>query len=279
MSKGISYTIDRDEISVKTYIRQTLGISARALLRIKAGGIILNGNKVNVNAILKKGDVLTLIEEEKKKPNYQAVDLPIDIIYEDDNYLIIDKPPFMAVYPAGEHMENSLLNAVAFHRKEMVFRPIYRLDRNTSGIMVIAKNKIASTAQITKEYLAICEGICPSGAIIDSPIGLCHDSRIKRVTGHGQEAMTEYKRIAFSNTHSFVKVVIYTGRTHQIRVHMSSIGFPLAGDDLYGGGIDMINRHALHCGKIHIQSNALNFNKEFEISLAKDIKKSFENLV
>ena len=275
---SIDYKITQDNIMIKTYIRQHLEISAKAMTKLKTSGIFLNGEHAFVTRMMKKGDVLTLVPEISNKTKYEMEDIPIDILYEDENYLILDKAPFMTVYPAGKYMTGSLLNAVAFHRKNMVFRPIYRLDRNTSGIIVIAKNKIASVSEIHKTYLAVCEGICEEKGVIDSKIQLEKGSRIKRTVGEGKFARTDFERISHSETHSLLKIVIHTGRTHQIRVHFASLGFALAGDDLYGGKTDKINRQALHCHKICIKNKALGFNKEIISQARSDIRENFADL-
>ncbi|MFI3206193.1 MAG: RluA family pseudouridine synthase [Clostridia bacterium] len=276
---SINYTIERDEVTIKTYIRQHLGISARAMTKLKQGGIFLNGEIAFVTKTMRKGDVLTLVPDTTVKKEYEKEDIPIDILFEDDNFLVIDKKPYMAVYPAGEHISGSLLNAVAFMRKDITFRPIYRLDRNTSGVIVIAKNKISASTKVTKkEYLAVCEGVAPESGEINSPICLAEGSRIKRDVGAGQEAKTNFWRLCHNDSHSLLKVRIHTGRTHQIRVHLSSINLPIAGDDLYGGSTEYIKRQALHCHKICLENKALNFEKQIISEIKDDIRGSFHQL-
>ncbi len=273
----ISYIIEQEQIDVKTFLRKNLEISAKALTKLKSSGIFVNGEHATVRKIMYKGDKLTIIPENKGTTDYVPENIKLDILYDDENFLVVNKPSFMAVYPAGVHMTGSLLNAYAYHYKGMVFRPIYRLDRNTSGIMCIAKNKIASSSLINKEYIAICHGVTKDEEYIDTPICLAEGSRIKRAVGSGKPAQTKYIKIKTKNDNiSLVRVIIYTGRTHQIRVHMASVGHPLLGDDLYGGNTQFISRHALHCSKIIIENKALNFKKEINTILPHDMAKIME---
>lgn len=278
MSNIISYIITQEEIDIKTYLRKHLGISAKALTKLKSSGIFLNGEHATVRKIMKKGDQLSIVPETENETNYTPEDIPLDIIYDDENFLIINKPCQMAVYPAGVHMTGSVLNAFSFHYPKKTFRPIYRLDRNTSGIICIAKNKIASVSRIEKEYIAICHGVTAEHLYIDKEITLCENSRIKRCVGIGQKAQTEFFKLSSDDEYSLLKVKIYTGRTHQIRVHLANEGYPLAGDILYGGKTNCIQRHALHCHKITIENKALNFKKEFIANLPEDMQINFKDL-
>ncbi len=275
---GISYEIDVSDVSIKTYLRKHKGISSRALIKLKSSGIYLNEKPAKVIDIMKKGDVLRIVPDGEKTKLYEPENIKLSVIYEDENFIVIDKPPFMAMYPVGKHEGGSLLNAFSYKYKDLVFRPIYRLDRNTSGLVCLAKNKIAASAKIEKKYFAVCEGICPTSGIIDTSIGLSENSKIKREVGHGKSAKTQFEKISEYDGHCLINLTIYTGRTHQIRVHMSSLGFPLAGDDLYGGDTNIIKRQALHCGKINIVSEALDFEKEILVEMPKDIKEAFKGL-
>ncbi len=275
----MKFVIDRDNVLIKTYLRNELGISAKAMIKLKPKGIFVNGKHARVVDYMHKGDVLEIIQTVDKKKEYPTEDIPLVKIYEDDNLLILNKPYGMPVYPAGEHLTGSLLSAFANEYKDLVFRPIFRLDRNTSGLVVLAKNRMStSVCDIEKTYLAVCEGEVPLKGEINSPIGLAEGSRIKRTTGHGKEALTLYERVSFDGIHSLVSVNIITGRTHQIRVHLSSIGFPLAGDDLYGGSTELIKRHALHCYKLKIKSELLKIDTVFISTYYEDIEHTFKEL-
>lgn len=265
-------------LMVKSFLRQKLGLSARAVIRLKAGGILVNGNPARVVDLLNPGDVLSLIPPRECAREYLPENIPIEVLYEDSGFLAVNKPGYMPMYPVGKHSGGSLLNAVAYHRPGLVFRPMYRLDRNTSGITLMAKSREAAGAQLKKAYLAVCQGCTPKSGDIDLPIGLEPASKIKRVTGHGQSALTSYKTIVCSRGHSLVRLELQTGRTHQIRVHMAAIGFPLAGDDLYGGGVDIISRHALHCFSLKLSSVPYNLSLELSAAVPQDILSAFPEL-
>lgn len=275
----MKYIIQNDKTLIKNYIRNTLGISAKAMIKLKPNGIFVNGEHARVVDYMNKGDVLEIIQTAENVKEYPAENLSLDILYEDENLVLINKPFGMPIYPAGVHMTGSLLAGFAFEFPNIVFRPIYRLDLNTSGVVIVAKNRMSVTVcDISKTYLAVCEGEVPQNGEIKSPIDLETGSRIKRSTGKGKHAHTSFTRVAFDGKHSLVKLNIFTGRTHQIRVHMSSIGFPLAGDDLYGGQKDTINRHALHCYQVDIKSEILNIDESFKADVPSDILNSFKDL-
>ncbi|MFI3325332.1 MAG: RluA family pseudouridine synthase [Clostridia bacterium] len=275
----MKYIIQKDNTLIKDYIRNTLGISSRAMIKLKANGIFANGKHARVVDYVNKGDVLEIIQTIENGKEYKAENIDLDILYEDENLLFINKPYGMPVYPAGAHVRGSLMSAFAYRFPNLVYRPIYRLDVNTSGIIAIAKNKMTvGLCDITKTYLAVCKGIAPYSGEITSLIGLENGSKIKRTTGFGQEAHTKFELLACDNLYSLVKVNIFTGRTHQIRVHMASIGFPLAGDDLYGGTKERINRHALHCYQTSVKSQTLGLCENILADIPSDMLNAFENL-
>lgn len=265
--------------SIKTYLRQQLRLSARTVIRLKNGGIAVNGKLEYVTALLHTGDLLELTVAEVPEKHYQPEDIPLHFHYADDYFLVLDKPAGMPVYPVGRHHSGSLLNAVAFHCPEITFRPLYRLDRNTSGIMVIAKSRLsASSVRLTKSYYAVCQGVPPESGAVSTPIGLAANSKIKRITGTGQTALTHFVRLRSGGGHSLLELRLETGRTHQIRVHMASIGFPLAGDDLYGSSLAFLQRHALHCGAVHLAAESTGIDHHFRSELPKDITTAFPDL-
>lgn len=273
-----------DGISVKDYSRKKLKMSARVFIKQKYAddGIMINGRRCKSNELLRSGDILS-IQIPDDNAEYDAVDLGIDVIFEDEDFLIVNKRYGMPVHPSSTHKGDSLLNAVAFYYRKnglkTAFRPIYRLDKDTSGIVVIAKNRLAvSSTKIDKDYFAVCEGVITGSGIIDEPIGLKKDSIMVREVGHGVRAVTQWEAVKNDGIHSLIKCKLVTGRTHQIRVHFSSIGHPLAGDDLYGGGVKYINRQALHCKTVRISCEILSFNREVNIDFPDDMKNSFNKL-
>ena len=173
--------------------------------------------------------------------------------------MVFDKPPAMTVHPSMKHHGDTLGNHFAALYPQLTFRPVNRLDRDTSGCVLIAKSQYAAAAlqrKYEKEYLALCCGH-PQSGVIDAPIAREQGSLIKRcVRGEGRPSVTRFEVIASSEKYSLCRVVPLTGRTHQIRVHFAYIGCPLAGDDLYGGSREDIGRQALHCSELSFVSPA-----------------------
>lgn len=265
---AVEYVVEKeyDGKMVRDIVRRPLGISSAALKHLKflERGILLNGERVTVRAIVRVGDVLTLsTEDEKDQEKLVPVELPLRIAYEDDLLVVPDKPADMPTHPSRDHHEDTVANALAFRYKDLgkpfVFRPINRLDRNTSGLLLIARDRICANTlseamrqrKIEKQYVAVLDGI-PSEreGVIDTYIRRTADSIIVRENcGEGEggdRAVTEYRVILAENRHSIVYARLGTGRTHQLRVHFSGIGCAIVGDDMYGKPSELIPRHALH---------------------------------
>ncbi|WP_283607554.1 RluA family pseudouridine synthase [Faecalispora anaeroviscerum] len=241
---------------LKGFLRGYCRVSARLLVKLKRvhGGLCINGAHATAVTLLHAGDSICLNlpqDEESPVPS----EIPISILYEDADLLAVNKPAGMAMYPVPGSDSGTLSNAVAFHwrtaEETCRFRPVYRLDKNTSGIVIVAKNSYIAAAlshNIQKEYIAVCEGALFGCGTISSPISLAPGSKIQRtVSPDGEAAVTHWQSICSKNDLTFLKIRLETGRTHQIRVHLSSVFHPLAGDDLYGGHRDKIGRQALHC--------------------------------
>lgn len=245
-----------DGILLKSFLRGYCGLSARLMTRLKREplGILRNGSHAIVTELLSSGDLVTLRMPDDEK-QMEPLDFPLHILYEDCDVLAVDKPSDMPMYPSPGHDCDSLANAVAAYYKEKeektAFRPVYRLDKNTTGVVLLAKNAYAAAAlahKIQKKYTAICEGIIKISGTIELPIRRMEGHRIQRETHpDGEKAVTHYHVLSYGEGHSLVEFMLETGRTHQIRVHMSAIGHPLAGDDMYGGSQQKICRQALHC--------------------------------
>ena len=247
-----------------SFIKTELRLSHRLLSRLKRteNGILVNGKNVTVRYILKSGDVLEMADGDiEPSETVEPVDISVDIIYESEDILAVNKPANMPTHPSHGHTNDTLANAAAFlyRGKNFVFRPINRLDRNTSGIVLIAKNQRAASflsnalknGEFEKTYIAAVDGRIDRGGEIEKHIKRTEGSIITRTVCSpddkgAQYAFTEYSPISFCDTHSLLCVMPKTGRTHQIRVHLASIGSPICGDDLYGNGSPLIDRHALH---------------------------------
>ena len=256
-----------DGITVKEFLAAHLDLSSKMLkyLKYRPDGILRNGVRVTVRARLHEGDLLTLgMRDAQSPPHLEPVDLPLEILFEDDEIVVPSKPADMPTHPSHDHWKDTVANALAFRYASMkipfVFRPINRLDRDTSGLLLIARNKLSAgrltrfmqQGKIRKTYLAVVEGedIPPAGQI-EKPLRRSRDSVIVREVCApndvgAEPAITEYRTLARGNGCALVEAHPLTGRTHQLRVHFASIGHPLAGDTLYGIPNGRTNRQALH---------------------------------
>ena len=238
-------------------------ISKKALTDIKfhGGKILVNGVEHTVRTYLQTSDQVTVIfPKETRSEEMPPKEMDLQIIYEDDDLLILDKPSGLPTIPSILHPEDSLANGVLFYYDSLglayTFHAINRLDKDTSGLMLIAKHRyvhhlfsmLQRKHQIHRSYVAIVHGeINLQKGVVNAPIGRTNHSLIMReVRADGQNAVTHYEVLDRRNGYSIVKVQPQTGRTHQIRVHMAYIGHPLVGDDLYGGRREHMTRHALH---------------------------------
>lgn len=271
---------DKEEgITIKEFLQRN-SISKRALTEIKlhGGDLLINFSHVTVRRLLEKGDRLTVIfPMEVVSSTLLAEKIPLDIVYEDEMLLVVNKPAFMNTIPSREHPTGSLANALIAHYEGIGLTAsphiVTRLDRNTSGLVLIAKHRhihhLLSESQkrkhVKREYEAIVEGtVLFNSGTIEAPIGRKKDSIIERtVVDDGQYACTHYQVLTRLENMTHVKLQLETGRTHQIRVHMAHIGHPLVGDDLYGGSTKYLNRQALHCRRLCFPHPMLGERMEF----------------
>ena len=245
-----------DKKPIRTFLRE-FGVSASLLTKLKhtENGITKNGVFAKTIEELSTGDTLTIkIENSGSIARPMCID--IEIPYEDADIIVLNKPPLMPVHESRNHIGDTLSNFVAYHcGEDMAFRAVYRLDRDTSGLVLVAKNELAAAklaGKIKKDYYAVVDGTIENNGIVDAPIARCGDSIIKRkVDENGETAITEYFPIKSNGNATLVKFNLKTGRTHQIRVHMEHIGHSLLGDKLYGGDCSMISRQALHCKDVY----------------------------
>lgn len=254
---------DSDEnLCVGYIIKREFDLSSRLLSNLKnCSGIKVDDKVVTVRYKVKRGQALYLEVPEKASESIEPCDISLDILYEDNDILLVNKPKAMPTHPSAKHHNDTLANAVMFRYKNenFTFRAITRLDEDTSGVVLIARNPISaqrlskSMAQkdISKTYIAICDGVPPMmSGTINAPIGRCSDSIIKRcITPLGKEAITDYEvlEILKDGKHSLIKLNPVTGRTHQLRLHLSHIGCAIHGDFLYGVQENLSQRALLHC--------------------------------
>lgn len=230
----------------------------RTLKKIESG-ITVNGEPSTVGRLLKAGDILELKTEDDSPTPVEPADIPLDILYEDDDILCVNKPKGLATHPHGQHTK-TLANAFVFRYPTLVFRPVSRLDANTSGIVLIAKNRYVSNllaseiscGSIKKTYIAILDGIpTEKTGTINAPIARKAGSTIEReVSENGKEAITDYSVLAVGGGHALVETHPQTGRTHQLRVHFSHIGCPIHGDGIYGRDADDCTGQCLHAERL-----------------------------
>ncbi len=260
------------------------GISKRALTAIKfdGGALLVNGEEKNVRHKLQMGDVVTILFPlEEVSEGLIAQNGPLTIVYEDEAVLVLDKPAYMSTIPSREHPSGSMANFLRgyFEQQQLAstVHIVTRLDRDTSGLMLIAKHRhihhLMSEQQkegmLHREYEALVEGVLEQDQqSIIVPIGRKETSIIEReVRADGQFAHTDVLVLSRGETISHIRLKLHTGRTHQIRVHMASIGHPLVGDELYGGSRMLLDRQALHCRFLQFKHPLTGKMMEFESPL------------
>lgn len=246
-------------IRLSIFLRQNgVSRSLMSYLKTQTLGLTVNGVSAHTDCILKPGDIAAINEPEEYAENAEPNDLKVPILYEDSDVIVYDKPGNMPVHPSAKHYNDTLLNYHAFYTGGKVFRCLNRLDRDTSGCCLAAKSRYSAavlSGSIKKVYLAVTKGIPPESGVIDKPIRRKEGSLIEReCADDGQRAVTHFRRLYTKDGYSLMRVTIDTGRTHQIRVHFKTIGFPLAGDSLYGGDTSLFKRQALHCHSLSFTS-------------------------
>ena len=271
-----------------SFLKSKLKISGAALAALKRDpkGILVNDRHVTVRYILCEGDRIYINQndnEDEQSENITPVNIPLDVVFENEDIMVVDKPPYMPTHPSHGHLDDTLANAVAYLFKErdipFVFRPIGRLDRNTSGISLIAKHRISASFlyyarqkdMIKKRYIALLEGeIATNGGwnLIETHMKRQEESIIVRcVSGEDEEgsfkAITRWRLLYTNGRISVVEAEPITGRTHQLRVHFSHVGHPIIGDDVYGTADASIGRHALHAASLSLPLPYGEIQKEF----------------
>lgn len=297
MERKLNYIIT-DEFHNKT-IEQFLkaqGFPHQAIVQLKKTqeGICRNGIWAYVNEKLVTGDLLSLtLIEDKVDTSIMPLYVPLSILYEDEDLIIVDKSANMPVHPSMNHHEGTLANGLMYYFKEkgenFTFRCINRLDRDTSGLTIVAKHLLSggilsrqvSAHEIKRTYRAICDGYVENCGIIDAPIARKDDSTIERCVNfeQGEHAITHYKRIAYDTEKdvSLVELHLGTGRTHQIRVHMKYIGHPIIGDFLYNPDYRFCNRQALHSASLCFKHPITKKEMHFASPLPEDLKCIFKD--
>ncbi len=263
------------------YLRKK-GVSLSVVRSLKyfEDGILRNGSRAKTNELLCAGDRIALNLRERDGFSVLPQVLPIEVVYESKDAIVLNKPAGQAVHPCPCHREQTLANAFCAMMQARgaggaTFRPIGRLDVNTSGLVLVAMHEVAApvlTSSMEKQYIALVCGKTPDSGVIDAPLAPVQDSAImQHVHPDGKPSVTEYQTLARGESLSLVRVWPKTGRTHQIRVHLSHIGHPLVDDTLYGGAEQGVGRHALHCERVSFREFSAEQVLSLHVGLPDDI--------
>ena len=291
MNRTISYDIDShsEGLRIEQFLRRK-GYSAQNLSTIKRmpESILVNGVHYYMKQTLKAGDrLLVRIQETESSRNIPPVCAPLSIVYEDEDLIVVNKPAGMPIHPSLNNYTNSLANALAWYyqqqRKPFIFRCCNRLDRDTSGLTVVAKHLVSGNIlstmtkkkEVRREYLAVVRGhIVPESGTISAPLARKGGTIIERVVdfARGEPAVTHYHLIREANGRSLVSLQLETGRTHQIRIHLKHLGFPLVGDYLYNPDMEYISRQALHSFRLSFPHPITGEVMDFTVPLPEDMR-------
>ena len=290
MNRNIDYIIDEDSagLRVEQFLRRKR-YSGQNLSEIKRmpKSILVNGVHYYMRQELSTGDHLQVrICETKNSEKIPPTNLPLDIIYEDEDLLVLNKPAGMPIHPSLNNYTNSIANALAYYfqsqGKPFIFRCCNRLDRDTSGLTIVSKHLVSGSIlsdmtkyrEVHREYLAIARGsVTPSKGTIQAPLGRKEGTIIERTVDweHGEDAVTHYKVVKEANGHSLVSLRLETGRTHQIRIHMKYLGYPLIGDYLYNPDMEYMTRQALHSHHMEFTHPITGAHMSFTAPLPEDM--------
>lgn len=292
MNRVIDYIIDEagDGLRIEQYLRRK-GYSGQNLAEIKRmpKSVLVNGEHYYMKQKLNTGDHLSIhICETKCSEKIPPVQIPLDIVYEDEDIIVINKQAGMPIHPSLNNYMNSMANALAWYYQEQgkpfIFRCCNRLDRDTSGLTVVAKHLVSGNIlsdmvrrrDIHREYLAIVRGhVSPEAGTINAPLARNPGTIIERTVDweQGETAITHYRLVEERNGHSLISLRLETGRTHQIRIHMKYLGYPLIGDYLYNPDMEYIGRQALHSHRLSFTHPITGKPMEFTAPLPKDMEK------
>lgn len=279
--------IDKEGLRIDKYLAEELELSRSKIQKlIKEEKVIVNGKVINNSYSVRINDEIEVNDELDYEIKVEAEDIPLDIVYEDDDLLVINKKSGMVVHPAPGHYSGTLVNALLYHYGELAgekFRPgiVHRLDKDTSGLMLVAKNEwtleklseMISTKSVERKYLAIVNGLIKHDTgEIDAPIGRDLNNRQKMAVTdiNGKKAITHFRVLERFNDYTYIECILETGRTHQIRVHMAYIGHPVCNDPLYGKGKCSEFGQMLHSYSIKFKHPRTNKELSFEVEPPKE---------
>lgn len=286
---------DKDGMRIDSYLAEELDLSRSKIQKlIKEKKVLVNGKEVNSSYSIRVNDEIEVNDNLDYEIKVEPENIPLDIVYEDDDLLIINKESGMVVHPAPGHYSGTLVNALLYKYPSLQgegLRPgiVHRLDKDTSGLMIVAKNDwsleklstMISAKSVERKYLAIVDGVIKhETGEIDAPIGRDLNNRQKMAVTdiNGKEAITHFKVLERFKNNTLVECVLETGRTHQIRVHMAYIGYPVTNDPLYGKGRTTEFGQMLHSYSIKFKHPRTNKELEFEVGLPKEFQDKLEEL-
>ncbi|WP_134698525.1 RluA family pseudouridine synthase [Ammoniphilus sp. YIM 78166] len=292
---SLTYRITEEDhgLTMKQFLRNKKGLSRTLLVKLKKEkAIFLNGNFTYLDHPLQAGDIITIVMNEEESENIIPEDITLDIVFEDEDLMVLNKTYGQCVHPTLLHPSGTLANGVVkywqdqgFNRK---FRAVNRLDKDTTGLLIVAKNQFAHQQLaivqrkhlIIRYYESVVHGhLDRDTGTISAPIARKGESIVEReVREDGQEAVTHFEVLKRFARATYIKLKLETGRTHQIRVHMSHIGHPLMGDDMYGGSREEMGRQALHARYLSFPHPRTGEELSFEAGLPKDMKDLLDKL-
>ena len=279
--------------NVKEVLKAEFSMSDRLLLKLKKlDKIYLNGNVTSVNHLVLENDLIECyLDYEEDNSNIVPTEMPLNIIYEDEAYIVVNKPAGIPVHPSMDHYTDSLSNGIAFYFNQIglkkKIRPVNRLDKDTSGIVIFAKNEYIQeclvrqmkSKEFIKRYIAVVNGNLDNlEGTINAPIARKEGSIIERcVSETGDIAITHYKVLKRKTDFDIVECILETGRTHQIRVHFAYLGHSLLSDTLYGTSSSLINRQALHAYEVEFTHPLSKKKVKYIANIPEDLNKLMEN--
>jgi len=297
MDKSCNFIADKPGVRLDKYVCDKFAELSRTRIQklIADGYITVNDHVAKAGLRLNAGDRLRVILPPVPPSPLTPEAIPLNIIYEDDDLLVIDKPAGLTVHPAPGHPAHTLVNAILSRFPHLAalsdsLRPgiVHRLDRDTSGVMVVAKNSLAQadlaeqfkTRSVAKAYLVLVKGrLTPENGIIEAPIGRDPRNRkLMAVVAKGRQARTEYRVIKYIGDYTLLEVMPETGRTHQIRVHFSAIGYPVVGDKVYGVKSPYLSRQFVHASRLGFKLPSTGQYMEFKSELPPDLAQALKDI-
>jgi 23S rRNA pseudouridine1911/1915/1917 synthase len=294
--KSYHFTAEQTGIRVDKYVSENCPELSRTQAQklIEDGNITVNRGMIKPSLKLQAGDTVDIVIPPPAASNLAPAAIPLEILYEDQDLIVVDKPAGLTVHPAPGHFTHTLVNAILAHVPGIdsgeANRPgiVHRLDKDTSGLIIVAKNNTAhmqlagqfKNRSVNKVYLALVQGhLTPQEGIIEAKIGRDpRDRKRMAVTERGREARTEYKVIKYLDNYTLLEIRPKTGRTHQIRVHLAAIGFPIVGDAVYGAKSAYISRQFLHAYKLSFKLPSSGEYREFESEMPPDLVKALNDI-